>query len=119
MLLVAALAAYGMALLVFRRIAPVQAPALACGLVALALAAYWLWFDHALHTQNRYYVRTAIFFATPVLGGLAALRALRAEDRLRLPAQWLQRLATLLGGRHRDAGAGRLRRAPPPARSRC
>jgi hypothetical protein len=96
MLLVAALAAYAVSLLVFRRIAPAQAPALACGLVGLALAVYWLWFDHALHTQDRYYVRTAIFFTTPVLGGLAALRALRAEDRLRLPAQWLQRLATLL-----------------------
>jgi hypothetical protein len=94
MLLVAALAAYGMALVVLRRVA--SAPALACGVVALALAVYWLWFDHALHTQDRYYVRTAIFFATPVLGALAALRALRAEDRLRLPAQWLQRLATLL-----------------------
>jgi hypothetical protein len=95
MLLVGALAAYGLALVVFRRLASAPAPALACGLVALALAAYWLWFDHALHTQDRYYVRAVIFFVTPVLGGLAALRALRAEDRLRLPTQWLQRLAML------------------------
>ena len=51
---------------------------MAFGLVALGLVAYWLWFDHALHTQDRYYVRTAIFFATPVLVGLAVLRALRA-----------------------------------------
>jgi hypothetical protein len=95
-LLIAAPAAYGIAALVLRRLTPAQAPVWAFGLVALALAVYWLWFDQALHTQNRYYVRTAIFFATPVLGGLAALRVLRAEDRLRLPAHWMQRLAALL-----------------------
>ena len=95
-LLVAALAAYGIVVLLLRRIAPGQAPVWAVGLVALALAVYWLWFDHALHTQNRYYIRTAIFFATPVLGGLAALRVVRAEGCLRLPAHWMQRLATLL-----------------------
>jgi hypothetical protein len=95
-LLAAALAGYGIAFLLLRRVAPAPAPVWAFGLVALALATYWLWFDHALHTQNRYYVRTAIFFATPMLGGLAALRALRAEDRLRLPAHWMQRVAALL-----------------------
>src|SRR5262249_29530701 len=50
MLLVAALTAYGIAVLVFRRIAPAQAPDCAFWVIALALAAYWLWFDHALHT---------------------------------------------------------------------
>jgi hypothetical protein len=95
-LLVAALAAYGIALLVLRPIVPARSPVWACGLVALALAAYWLWFDHALHTQNRYYVRTVVFFVAPVLGGLAALRALRLEGDLHLPARWMQRLATVL-----------------------
>jgi hypothetical protein len=94
MLLVAALAAYGVVLLVLRRIVPAPAPLIAFALVALALAAYWLWFDRALHTQDRYYVRTVIFFATPVLGGLAALRALRAEAALGLPTPWMERLAT-------------------------
>src|SRR5262249_49568917 len=96
MLLVAALAAYGFVLLAVRPIAPAPAPVVAFGLVALALATYWLCFDHALHTQDRYYVRTAIFFATPMLGGFAVLRALRAEGPLHLPARWMQRLATLL-----------------------
>jgi hypothetical protein len=95
-LLVAALVGYTVAVLVLRRVAPAQAPACAAAIVALALAVYWLWFDHALHTQNRYYLRTAIFFATPVLGGLAVLRALRAEDRLRFPVRWMTRLATAL-----------------------
>ena len=95
-LLVAALAAYGVAALVLRRLAVARAPACAFALVALGLVAYWLWFDHALHTQNRYYVRTAIFFATPLLGGLAALRALRVEGALALPARWMTWLATML-----------------------
>jgi len=46
-----------------------------------------------------------------VLGGLAALRALRAEDRLRLPAQWLQRLATLLADGIVTLGQGTVARA--------
>lgn len=95
-LLVVALAAYGIAFALLRHGAPAQAPVWSLGLVAAGLAAYWLWFDHALHTQNRYYIRTVIFFATPVLGGLAALRVVRAEDGLCLPARWMQRLATLL-----------------------
>src|ERR1051325_1091678 len=95
-LLVAALAAYALVVLLLRRGAPAQAPIWALGLVAAGLALYWLSFDHALHTQNRYYIRTVIFFATPVLGGLAVMRALRAENRLRLPAHWMQRLATVL-----------------------
>ncbi len=97
-LLVAALAGYVVLVLALRPVATAQAPALAFAVVALALATYWLWFDHALHTQNRYYVRTAIFLATPVLGGLAVLRALLAEDALHPPAHWIERLATALAG---------------------
>ena len=84
MLLAGALAGYGIAVVALRRVAPMQAPLWAFAIVALALVVYWLWFDHALHTQNRYYMRTAIFFVTPVLGGLAVLRALRLEARLDL-----------------------------------
>ena len=96
MLLVTALAAYAIAVIVLRRVVPAQAAICAFALVALGLAIYWLWFDHALHTQNRYYVRTAVFFATPLLGGLGVLRALRREDALRLPAKWMTRLAIVL-----------------------
>ncbi len=96
MLLVAALAAYGAVVLVLRPIRPAQAPVLAFGLVIVALAAYWLWFDHALHAQNRYYVRTVIFFIAPLLGGLAVLHALRSGGQLRLPARWMEGIATVL-----------------------
>jgi hypothetical protein len=98
MLQITALAAYGIAMLVLRQIAPARAPALAFGLVGLALAAYWFRFDHALLTQNRYYVRTVIFLATPVLGGLAFVRAMHLEGRLHPPARWMERPATVLAG---------------------
>jgi hypothetical protein len=34
-----------------------------------------------------------VFLVTPVLGGLAVLRALRLEGALHLPARWMRRLA--------------------------
>jgi hypothetical protein len=99
MLLFGALAAYAVVFLVMRLIAPAQAHLWAFAIVALALAVYWLHFDHSLHTQNRYYIRTAIFFITPPAGALAALAALRAEGRLRVPIGFLARHAEALADR--------------------
>ena len=96
MLLFGAVAAYAIVFVVMRLIAPAQAHVWAFAIVALALAVYWLHFDHSLHTQNRYYVRTAIFLLTPPAGALAALAALRAEDRLRVPTAFLARYADAL-----------------------
>jgi hypothetical protein len=96
MLLFGSIAAYVIVFLVVRLAAPQRAHVYAFAIVAAALAVYWLHFDHSLHTQNRYYVRTAIFFVTPVAGALAALVALRAEDRLRVPTAFLGRLADAL-----------------------
>jgi hypothetical protein len=110
-LLLAALAGYGIAFAVLRRLAPAQTPLCAAMLVALALAAYWRWFDHALHTQERYFVRTAILFATPALGALAALTALRAEGRLWVPVPMVERLAAMLT----DGAAALTRGAPARA----
>jgi hypothetical protein len=93
MLLFGALAAYAIVYLVLRLATPAHAHVYAFAVVAFALAVYWLRFDHSLHTQNRYYVRTAIFFITPLLGTLAAVTALRAEGRLRPPFAILVRLA--------------------------
>jgi len=93
MLLFGALAAYAVVFLVMRLIAPAWAHLWAFAIVALALAVYWLHFDHSLHTQNRYYVRTAIFLLTPPAGALAALAALRAEGRLHVPIAFLAHYA--------------------------
>ena len=97
-LVIAALAGYGAALLVLRRLAPAQAPVLAAAAVALALVVYWVWFDRELNTQDRYYLRTTILVMTPVLGGLAVLSALRDERRLSLPLPILTWLAEIVAG---------------------
>jgi hypothetical protein len=85
LLLLGTLASYGFVFLLLRRLTPASAHVCACAMVAVALAVYWLWFDHALHAENRYYLRTVIVLATPVLGALAALFALDAEGRRKLP----------------------------------
>jgi hypothetical protein len=97
-LLFGALVSYGIAFLVLRRCTPTKAHVYAGLIVTVALAVYWLWFDHALHTDNRYYLRTALLIATPVFGALAAVYALRADGRLNLPIPFLPRLMAALTG---------------------
>src|SRR5689334_15507395 len=110
-LLLAALASYAAAFMLLRGRAPGHAAAVAGAVVALGLAVYWLWFDRSLHTQDRYYVRTAMLFATPALGVLAALCALRAEGALRLASPVLARLASLLAERAMGLTHGNAARA--------
>ena len=59
---------------------------------------YWLWFDHALHTENRYCLRTVLLIAILVFGALAAAYALDSDDRLTFPVPFLPRLITALKG---------------------
>ena len=84
-LLLATLAGYGLLFVVFRRVAPAKAHIYAGGVVAAALGVYWTFFDHALHAENRYYLRTVVLIATPMLGLMAARRVLGSEGRLVLP----------------------------------
>jgi hypothetical protein len=84
MLWLAAMVGYGAALLLLRRLAPASAAIYAASIVALGLAAYWLWFDRSLHAVDRYYLRTLLVLTTPVVGALAAAFALKAEGRLAL-----------------------------------
>jgi hypothetical protein len=82
LLLLVTLAAYVAAFCVLRRFADHSAHVHAGAIVAAALAVYWLWFDHALHADNRYYLRTLLLVVTPMLGALAGMHALYAEGRL-------------------------------------
>jgi hypothetical protein len=85
LLLLGALAGYALVFLGLRPLAPASAHLHAAAIVAAALGIYWLWFDHALHADNRYYLRTVILVLTPAFGIVAALFALHAEGRLKPP----------------------------------
>lgn len=82
LLLFGAIASYGVAFLVLRQLTPTKAHIYAASIVAIALAGYWLWADHALHAVNRYYLRTVLVIGTAMLGALAAICTLRADHRL-------------------------------------
>jgi hypothetical protein len=81
LLLITAIAGYGIVFFVFFQITPARANLYAAAVVALALTVYWLSLDHGLHAANRYYMRTVLFAAMPLLGALAAIFALRADGR--------------------------------------
>ena len=98
LLLLAALAGYAIAVAIFRRLLPAHAEICAAALVAVMLGVYWLWFDQALLTDNRYGLRTALLIGTPAFGALAAAYALRADGRLNLPLPFLPRLLAVLAG---------------------
>jgi hypothetical protein len=82
-LIFATLAGFGFVFLLTRRMNFPNAHIGAAAVVALVLAAYWLEFDHALHADNRYPLRTIVLLATPPLGALAAVYMLDAENRLK------------------------------------
>ena len=58
---------------------PRQACIVALGLLLGALTIYWLHFDHSLHADSRYYLRTALVLAIPLLGALATITAMIRE----------------------------------------
>jgi len=102
LLLFAALASYAAAFFLFQRLRgdaiPMEKVHVYAASVGVAgLTGYWLWFDHALHADNRYYLRTALLIATPGFGMLAAVQMLVAEKRLELPLPFLRRLKPLMG----------------------
>jgi hypothetical protein len=92
LLLFGAIAGYGAMLLILARLTPARAHIYGAATVAVALVLYWLRLDHALHAANRYYLRTMLVLATPVLGGLATIYALQADGRLRLMTTRLPRI---------------------------
>lgn len=78
-LLAGTLLGYGVGYVLLLRLAPAKAHIYAASIVAVALAIYWLGFDHALHATDRYFLRTALVIATPVFGLLAVLYGLPAR----------------------------------------
>lgn len=96
LLVFGALAVYGLAFLLVRRFDSTKAHRYAAAAVLLVLMVYWLRFDHALHAENRYYLRTLLLVAMPVLGVLAGASALAADGVLERSYPRLFRLVSAL-----------------------
>jgi hypothetical protein len=85
---------------------PKRACIAALGVLLLILCIFWLRFDHAVHASSRYYLRTALVLAIPLLGLMAAFAAMTREGivadplaRLRhkpAPGYWTCALAAIL-----------------------
>ncbi|PSC03070.1 hypothetical protein SLNSH_20825 [Alsobacter soli] len=71
-----ALSLYGISVLALARLTGRPQAFLAVGASAAALAAYWALWDHSLHADERYGMRTALLVLTAILGGFASLAAL-------------------------------------------
>src|SRR5262249_23708661 len=109
LLLFGTLALYTITVLLLRRPSRAMAPVYAACVVAAVLAGYWLWFDNSLHTDNRYYLRTALIVATPIFVALASAHALAAAGRLVLPVLFRPHLmAALTSGFTARVAAGAL-----------
>ncbi|WKA30517.1 hypothetical protein [Bradyrhizobium roseum] len=80
LVLLAAVIAYGASFMLISKWLPRQACIVALGLLLGALTIYWLHFDHSLHADSRYYLRTALVLAIPLLGAMAAITAMIREE---------------------------------------
>lgn len=58
---------------------PKRACMLALPILVALLCIYWLRFDHSVHANSRYYMRTALVIATPLLGVIAAFAVMTRE----------------------------------------
>jgi hypothetical protein len=98
-LLFTTIAAYAVLLQVLSRLGADRAYLYAAMIVAVALTIYWLWLDHAIHANSRYYLRTALVIVTPIFGALAALLAIYGDGRLPRPLPSVERPMTWLRSR--------------------
>ena len=70
---------------------PKRACIFALSVLLALLCIYWLRFDHSVHANSRYYMRTALVIATPLLGVIAALAAMNREGSVADPLAKFQR----------------------------
>jgi hypothetical protein len=86
--------------LAFARLGFSRPGLLAASGMALALGFYWIVLDQNLLVEDRYFLRTALFYVVPPLGVAALLVTLQQEGRLIDPiAGWVPRAAQLLSRR--------------------
>jgi hypothetical protein len=102
LVLLAAVTAYGVILMLLSIWLPRWAWVCALGILLGSLFIYWLHFDHSVHASSRYYLRTVLVIATPLLGTLASLAAMTREGIVvGLPARLRHALISPGGGRLR------------------
>jgi hypothetical protein len=97
LVLAAALAVYGLAFAAMLRFSPARAHLYAAAIATGALAAYWICSAHTVLAENRYYLRTALLYATPAFAVAAVVHALYADGCVAIPAA-LQSLRTARAG---------------------
>ena len=99
LVMLAAVTAYGAILMLLSIWLPRWAWVCALGILFGSLSVYWLHFDHSVHASSRYYLRTALVIATPLLGTLASLAAMTREGIVvGLPARLRHALISPRGG---------------------
>ncbi|WP_424627812.1 hypothetical protein [Bradyrhizobium sp. SYSU BS000235] len=103
--LLSAIAAYAVIHVAISRWNPQRACIVALVAVFGLLSIYWIGFDDAIHANSRYYLRTALVLATPLLGGLAALAAMTREGIVFARLGRLQKAITTPSKRSLCAGA--------------
>jgi hypothetical protein len=79
LVLLAAVIGYSAIILLLSKWLPRQAGIWALAIILGSLTVYWLHFDHSLHADSRYYLRTALVLAIPLLGALATVTAMMRE----------------------------------------
>lgn len=98
LVLLASAIAYGALFMLLSKWLPGQSCICALGILLGSLTVYWLHFDHSLHADSRYYLRTALVLAIPVLGALAAISAMTKEGvDLAASVRWWHSLISRLG----------------------
>jgi len=96
--LLVAIAVYAVMLGVISIWVPKQACVLALPALVAVLCIYWLGFDHSVHANSRYYMRTALVVATPLLGIVATLGAPNREGLVAHPlAKFQHTIGSFLG----------------------
>ncbi len=99
LVLLAAVVAYGTIFMLLSKWLPRQACVCALGILLGSLTVYWLHFDHSLHADSRYYLRTALVLGIPLLGTLAAMTAMINEGiDLKALASFGHSVISLRGG---------------------
>ena len=98
LVLLAAVIAYGAIFMLLSKWLPRQACICALAILLGSLTVYWLHFDHSLHADSRYYLRTALVIGIPLIGTLAAMTAMINEGiDLKALAKFGHRVISLRG----------------------